>query len=317
MTVRKLARLFIALIATGVGLTEANAQTEFPPAYNNQAHYAVGDLVTDYGNIYRCETAVTKPYLDPSKTYANWELFYVRSNTTIPIGVGQTFPSLAIAWNYVRNARVATAAYLHLNIVTTGGSLNESFSTPLNLDMDTGAQVSIIGDNSGNIQLNFLSSSGLTIDTSHCLGAIGNISLLGSNHGIGIDAESGASISNLYDINIDGFSFQIYAIESANLIFSSDIVLTNGLSCVYADVGSSLTFSLAALTATSGSGGSGISASRGSRILAQQATVQGGTYGALSSYGSVVDVSNSSFTKLLKRLRVISEQHTGGGFMHL
>src|ERR1700734_4122366 len=134
MSYRRFARLLIVLGASLIGLCQAQAQTEFPPAYNNQAHYAVGDLVTDYGNIYRCEVAVTKPYLDPSKTYENWELFYVRSGTTIPIGSGQSFPTIAVAWNYVRNCRVATAAYLHLGIVTTSSNFNESFSAPLNLD---------------------------------------------------------------------------------------------------------------------------------------------------------------------------------------
>ena len=89
-----LLRILVAFLAVAMALRQANAQTEFPPAYNNQAHYAVGDLVTDYGNIYRCEIAVTKPYLDPSKTYQNWEMFYVRNNTTIPVGYKQTFPIL-------------------------------------------------------------------------------------------------------------------------------------------------------------------------------------------------------------------------------
>src|SRR3984957_6448415 len=142
------ASFFIVLVTAFLGLTQAaSAQTEFPPAYNNQAHYAVGDLVTDYGNLYRCELAVTKPYLDPSKTYKNWELFYVRNNTTIPIGAGQTFPTLAVAWKYVHNARVSQDAYLHLSIVTTNPDHAESFSAPLNLDMDNGGQVSLMGDN--------------------------------------------------------------------------------------------------------------------------------------------------------------------------
>ncbi len=53
----------------------------FPPAYNNQAHYGPWDLVNDYGNLYHASVAVTKPYLDASKTYANWELLYVSSKT--------------------------------------------------------------------------------------------------------------------------------------------------------------------------------------------------------------------------------------------
>src|ERR1700722_20896691 len=104
---RSIARLLLAVLSGFAMLSSANAQTEFPPAYNNQAHYAVGDLVTDYGNLYRCQATVTKPYLDPSKTFANWELFYVRNNTTLAVGVGQTFPDVLTAWNYVKNARVA------------------------------------------------------------------------------------------------------------------------------------------------------------------------------------------------------------------
>src|ERR1700722_19506374 len=148
---RSIARLLLAVLSGFAMLSSANAQTEFPPAYNNQAHYAVGDLVTDYGNLYRCQAAVTKPYLDPSKTYKNWELYYVRNNTTIPVGVGQAFPTLAIAWNYVRNCHVAEAAYLHLSIVTTAGDLSETFTAPFSLDMMYGSQVSIIGDNAANI----------------------------------------------------------------------------------------------------------------------------------------------------------------------
>ncbi len=124
--------MLIALASLFFGFCRlAHAQTEFPPAYNNQAKYAVGDLVTDYGNMYRCEMAVTTPFLDPSKNYQHWELYSVRNNTTIPIGVGQTFPNLQIAWNYVRNCRIAQAAYLHLSIVTSGGDFSETFSAPL------------------------------------------------------------------------------------------------------------------------------------------------------------------------------------------
>ncbi len=135
MRTRNLIRFLFALSATFVGLTQgAHAQTKFPPAWVNTATYAPGDLVTDYGNIYRCETTVTTPYLDPSKTYQDWELYSVRSGTTLTIGAGQTFPTLAIAWNYVRNCHIAMAAYLHLDIVTTTGNHSETFDAPLNLD---------------------------------------------------------------------------------------------------------------------------------------------------------------------------------------
>src|ERR1700722_10721366 len=105
---------FAALLCLGfVGFLSktAGAQT-IPAVWQNTAHYEGGDLVTDYGNIYRCIKNVTTPYLDPSKSYGNWELYDVRNNTTLLIGFGQPFPSLDIAWNYCQNARIAKAAYL-------------------------------------------------------------------------------------------------------------------------------------------------------------------------------------------------------------
>lgn len=160
-------RLVLVIFIAALSLCEAAQAQSYPPAWNNTSHYVPGDMVTDYGNVYRCLTAVTKPYLDPSKTYADWELSYVRNNTSVLIGMGEPFPNLFTAWNYVRNARVAGAAFLHLNIVTTGGNLNETFSAPLSLDHESGGQISIVGDNVNNIQLSFPNGNALTIDSGH------------------------------------------------------------------------------------------------------------------------------------------------------
>ena len=123
---KKVTALLSFSVAMGI-VGHASAQTQFPPAFNNQATFQPGDLVTDYGNIYRCLTAVTKPYQDPSKYYKEWQLYYVRNNTTLSIGAGQTFPTLATAWTYIQNCHVADGAYLHLSISTTNAELVENF----------------------------------------------------------------------------------------------------------------------------------------------------------------------------------------------
>lgn len=89
---------FIVLFAGLCAFPGASPAQSYPPVWNNTAHYVAGDMVTDYGNVYRCISAVTTPYLDPSKTYQHWELNYVRSGTTITIGIGQPFPTLETAW---------------------------------------------------------------------------------------------------------------------------------------------------------------------------------------------------------------------------
>ncbi len=295
MTVRKLARLFFVLIATVVGLTEAKAQTEFPPAYNNQAHYAVGDLVTDYGNLYRCQAAVTKPYLDPSKTYANWELFYVRNNTTIPIGVGQTFPTLAIAWKYVHNARVAQDAYLHLSIATTNGNLNETFSAPLNLDMDNGAQVSIIGDNEANISLTFSATNGFTIDTNHSLASISGITLIGQQPTYGIYSTSNATIGLLSNISVSGFGYSVYADQSSSLNFGSDTQLLGcGVSDCRAQNGAAVSLGQSTTIDPNNDQATGLDAEQGGRIFASNVNIQAASTGVYATWGGYIVVNDST-----------------------
>lgn len=284
--------LFVAFFPAHV-----NAQTEFPPAYNNQAHYAVGDLVTDYGNIYRCEAAVTKPYLDPSKIYSNWELFYVRSNTTLPIGVGQTFPTLEVAWNYMRNSRVARAAYLHLSISTANGPHSESFSAPLSLDMDTGAQVSIIGDSISNVLLSFPTTNGLIIDSGHCFGSISNLTVV-ANGGNDLYAGSSGSIANIDSVTLKGSQTHVYAERLGSVVFGNNIVMidsqTNGC---FADTGASITFPSGGLNATGvNQSGSLLTAQNGARIIAEGSALTDAGYAASVSWGGIVDVTGATIS---------------------
>ncbi len=293
---RRLIRFLLYIIATFVGYCQAQAQTEFPPAYNNQAHYAVGDLVTDYGNIYRCEATVSKPYLDPSKTYANWELFFVRSNTTITIGTGQPFPTLAVAWKYVQNARIAEASYLHLSIVTTGGAHTETFSAPLSLDHNSGSQVSIIGDNASNVTLSFPNTNGLTLDYGHSLGSISAITLAGGSTSDGIYGTSGAVFCNIDHLNLTGFYNQVDLEQGSSLSFGTGIAMTgcqnDGIllddSSLFVAPGG-LNFTGAYLL------GAGIQAAHGSHAIAQNCTFSYSSVCVVATQESMVDVRESTF----------------------
>ncbi len=277
----------------------AKAQTEFPPAYNNQAHYAVGDLVTDYGNIYRCEVAVTKPYIDPSVSYKNWELFYVRNNTTLVIGVQQAFPDLATAWTYARNSRVAPSVYLHLSISTADGLLNESFNSPLNLDSNSGSQVSIIGDSEANITLTFPNTSGFYLDTNHAFGSISHVSLVGTlGGGDGIYAGTGASYADIDNASIKGFGINIYAGQCATIFLDQNITLaSSGSQVCLADTGASIIFyEGVTTTGTSAGGTEDLYANHGGRISAEYSNIQDVYTAAYASNGGYVDVSHSTFT---------------------
>ncbi len=181
----------------------ARAQS-FPPAWSSSASFAAGDIVQYGGNWYRAMTALSADGPYPASAYGKWELNYVRSNTTLAIGAGQAFANLAYAWQFARNARIADAAYLHLDIVTTSGNFNENFNSAFSLDHSFGALISIIGDNPNNIILNFTgaTSNGLTIDTGHVIGLVDNLVLTGSfSTGSGIVVSSGAQLNgeNLVD----------------------------------------------------------------------------------------------------------------------
>lgn len=216
--------LLLSLLAFAIPLT-ARAQS-YPPVWNNTTDYVAGDLVTDYGNIYRCIRAVNTPYLDPSKTYADWELYDVRSNTTLTIGAGQTFPTLTAAWAYALNTRIAGGVYLHFSISTAHGNFSDAIGVPMSLDHPFGANMSIIGDNMDDITLTFNQEykSGLMIDTGHCFGALSNLQIdsVSASPGSAIYATSNATIGAISNINMNPWYSFVDAEEGANLNFTGD-----------------------------------------------------------------------------------------------
>lgn len=206
--------LITALLGCFFIHSAANAQS-YPPVWNNTSHYVAGDMVTDYGNVYRCIAPVTTPFLDPSKSYQHWELNYVRSGTTILIGNGQPFPTLKSAWTYAQNATIAKGAYLHLNISTAVSPYHDTItgnSFPLNHPF--GPNISISGDVAASITFS-AGASGFEVDTGYTFGTLSNLTLTGTtgslmNPNVGLLA-NGGTFASVGNVAMSGFAGGIEA----------------------------------------------------------------------------------------------------------
>ncbi len=291
---RNHARAALTIFALAAALCigeKANAQS-FPPAWVNTSHYAPGDMVTDYGNVYRCLKAVTTPYLDPSKTYADWELNYVRNNTTVLIGNSEPFPTLQAAWTYCLNARVADGVYLHLNIVSANKSFTETFSAPFSLDHGSGAKISISGDNYGYISLDFSLSNGFVIDGSHSIASISGVTVNGHGY-IGITATQGASISSMSNDVVSGFGTSFYASLGGSLNLDGSVVgqqLSYG--CEADQLGSIFYGEGFELEGPgSNSGAVALYANHGGSIVGKSGYISGFQNGVQSVNGAIIDVT--------------------------
>jgi hypothetical protein len=300
-----------ALLLFAIGLAPALLLGQsYPPSWTSTSHYAVGDQVQVNGNIYRAIKAVTTSNINPTTNYTYWELYYVRSNTTLTIGTGQTFPTLVAAWDYSLNAKVADGAYLHLYISSAKGNFSESFTAPFLLDHSSGARMAIIGDNAANDVLSFSATgqslvNGLVIDTGHSFNTLDGFTLFASSNGLdGIKADFQANISSVADVVINGFSncvhvqqgagvfvlssctfenftnYGLYAETSGSIVSQSGLTL-NGLgtvraqACLFADMGGEVV----AVGCNLENAESGAQAVDNGSINVSQATIQGSYYG--------------------------------------
>jgi hypothetical protein len=222
MITRNKLRLSLVALATLAFAAFGMAQT-YPPAWSTTATYVIGDQVQLFGNVIR---AVKPSAVKGKFVYANWELWDVRANTTVLIGIGQTFPTLAAAWTYVQNARVAEGVYLHLYISTAHGILSESFSQPFSLDHLSGARISILGDDRDIVLLGGsgpFPHDGLTIDSGHAFGTISNVSIVGNSYGNGIALYGKSSIANITGVNISGFGVGVEAQQNSSVTVDSNV----------------------------------------------------------------------------------------------
>ncbi len=301
----------IAAVACAFLPNLAEAQS-YPPVWSNTGTYAAGDMVTDYGNIYRCIKTVSTHYLDPSKTYQNWELYYVRNNTTLVIGTGQSFPTLAVAWTFGQNCHIAEGVYLHLSISTANGNLNENLGSGINLDQPCGASISIIGDNQSNI--NFTSLQGIELDTGHSIGLISGITLTGSNQntGSGVYLTTNASIGTLTESTVLNSWTPIRVDQGARLHCSSSVNVTGTQIAVYVEEGGSVVFDSDAVI--QGAGAIGLEATLGGYISATYCTIEGCSNGVYATHGGIVDVHDTTFQQNTYGIQASSSSHVNADY---
>jgi len=269
----------------------------YPPAWSNTATYVAGDQVQLFGNVIRA----VKPSTVPGKfVYTNWELWEVRANTTVMVGTGQTFPTLEAAWTYAQNARVAEGAYLHLYISTAHGDYNGENVNGFVLDHESGARVSIIGDNRNNIRLGApagFSSNAFIIDSGHSFGTISNVSIGGkgvTNAGSGIFATGNASIADVSGIVVSGFGNGVFADQGASITLENTVALNSANNF---SVRASRNANILIKNGWTGSatGAALLLATFGGDITAESCTLSAANgSGALAEEGGIIDVAGSS-----------------------
>jgi hypothetical protein len=283
---RRITSLLCALAAL---LPAALQAQSYPPAWKSTGTYAIGDLAQENGNVYRAIRAVTAPNLDPAKYYTYWELYDVRANTTLLIGPEETFPTLVLAWNYALNGRISPAVYLHFQISTGHGDLNETFTSGFSLDHPYGANISILGDSAAKINFTFsaLGSNGFVIDNGHTIAALSNMTLTGNEGNDGLYAGNNANIGLITDLQFTGgFDVFLYAIQNATLVINANASYTNFTfsACTAVDGASVLFYQGLTLNGTLKGAGRG--------PLAQT----NGTYGLQAVYGGQITASNANIS---------------------
>jgi len=281
----------LAAFLVAMALFDLSQAQHYPPTFSQSVSYAVGDQVQLNGNVLRATHAVTPGTFK----YDEWELWEVRSNTTVMIGVSQTFPTLPAAWNYVHNARIADGAYLHLYISTVHGLYNETLSAPFSLDQSSGSAISLLGDTESNVNLSFTSTKGFVIDSGHSFASVSNLTLNGANTGEGgFYASGGASISNIAGCSISGFSSEIYADTNASISVGPGMAYASYIkAALTADNAGTITAPNVAITSSSSQVGVGLWALRNGVINAYGASLANLFRGASAEQGGLIFMESS------------------------
>ncbi len=291
---RLVPRLVVFALTLGLVLFPALSKAQsYPPSWSNSAIYAVGDLVQLGGNWYRALKSGSGS--NPATTYANWELNYVRSNTTLMIGTGQTFPTLAAAWTYAGYSRVADGAYLHFYISSAHGSYSESFAAPFLLDHGSGARIAILGDLPAEVVLNFNNTNGLIVDTGHSINTISGLTiqnLSGMPTGDGLKVDLDATVSSVQNTNILGFQHGVHVTQNATATLTSTVsILDYGYDACLVETAGSIVISGMSIPASI-PGSWGLGAQTGGVISASNVSIEGAEVGVGSESDGVVYLLN-------------------------
>ncbi len=216
------------------------------------------------------------------------------------MGDKQGFANLVYAWQFALNARIADAAYLHIDIVTTDGSFSESFKGPFSLDHGSGALISILGDDAGKISLSFPHGNAFNLTNGHNFGTISNLSITGpgpeSAFGQGFTLLNSAALHALNNTTITNFATGVYAYEGASVYMGSDSIVACETAIISDQAASVTTGDLNLTLPTAKS--VGIYADHNGVIIAEDSSFtspsQNGT-AVQAENGAVVDVNSSTF----------------------
>ncbi len=292
----KFFRLFLPAALACCLLFSISAQVRaqsYPPVWTKTTSYVAGDIVQYGGNWFRAMKALNASATSPTSAYGSWELNFVRSNTTILIGAGQPFANLEYAWLFAHNARVADAAYLHFDIVTTKGNFNENFITAFSLDHGSGADVSIIGDNLTNINLTFPNGDGFDIDSGHSFASLSNLSINGQVANHGVSATSGGSILNVSGLSISGFGRSLNAATNGSLVIGAEMQYASFVYACTADYDGSIMAPYISVYGNASSSSAGLVAAHGGVINASNSSLTNLGAGALATNGGIIDMGAS------------------------
>ncbi len=292
-------QLLFAILGLIMGLTAGSQAQTNPPLWSSSASYAAGDQVQMNGNIYRAISTISPSATSPVANYQQWELFYVRANTTLIIGKGQNFPTLHAAWVFLENARVAETASVKLYISAAKGNYSELATSNFNLNHPFGSQISIMGD--GTAVMIAFPSTGFTIDSNHAFGSISNMNISYFGQGLGeygIFASSNGNIAELSNLVLNGFTDGIYAVGGGQVFSNNSLTFDGVKNLVVASLNATVTISggLAVGTARYSKGVTTciFNASNGAQIQAQGSSLfnaSGSVAYAIS--GGVIDLDDS------------------------
>ncbi len=248
--------------------------------------------------MYRAIKAVTGG-TGPTTDYTDWELNFVRANTTLMIGTGQPFPTLVAAWNYALNARVADGAYLHLYLSSAHGDFAEAFTAPFILDHGSGARMALLGDSLANDSLNFDGAGGFILDTGHSFNTLSGFAIVGSNPpatSAGVEATNQSTISSV-GLSISGFPTGYLAAQGGRLTISSTVGGLQSFTNQGAYATSSGTIQMGSGFTLSGPGqnifSSGLIADTSGTIIAPSVTISTCYDGIYAATGGSVNTSQA------------------------
>ena len=145
-------RYWMPLVATacfsGLLAGTASAQSVPPPWVQRQT---TKRAISSTSNLMETFTSALRPrpliIPIPSRATTTGKLYDLDApSMSLSVGNELRYPSLKIAWNYIKDARIAQGSTLTIRLITKYGSYNEDFPAAFSLNHPYGAAIQIIGD---------------------------------------------------------------------------------------------------------------------------------------------------------------------------